>query len=83
MVRPPLGGLFAWSITLILLSGLILAPLIEPFVTTNGEIDILKLITFQANLFFLAIGIISGFSEEFAINLLGCATATFDSRKPS
>jgi hypothetical protein len=81
LVRPPLGGLFAWGITLILLSGLILAPLIEPFVTPNGGVDMSKLITFQANLFFLTVGVISGFSEEFAINLLGRAVGTFDSKE--
>jgi hypothetical protein len=78
IVRPPLGGLFAWAITLILLSGLLLAPLVDPFVNENGQIETGKLTTY---LFFLAVGVVGGFSEELAINLLGRAVGTFDTRE--
>lgn len=54
--------------------------MIEPFMTSDIGIDLLKLATIQANFFFLAFGVVAGFSEELAINLLGRAAGAFDNR---
>jgi hypothetical protein len=79
IVRPPLGGLFAWAITLILLSGLLLAPLVDPFVDDTGQVEK----NLKAYMFFLAVGVVGGFSEELALNLLGRAAGAFDARGDS
>lgn len=65
-MRPIIGGLFAWIITLLLLSGLILEPLASPF-TTGGLVYTKNI---SSTVFFLAIAVVAGFSEEWVISLL-------------
>ena len=67
ILRPAVGGLYAWIITLLLLSGLIFEPLIAPFVTESGTLD-----TENTNgvLFFLAAGVTAGFSDTLVVRLL-------------
>jgi hypothetical protein len=59
--------LFAWIVTLILLSGLMLEPLVSPFVTEGGVIDTENN---SGEMFFLAIAVVAGFSEGWVISLL-------------
>lgn len=66
-VRPVVGGLFAWIITLVLLSGLLLEPLVSNFVTETGVVDT-KNVT--GVMFFLAIAVVAGFTEGWVISLL-------------
>lgn len=67
ILRPAVGGLYAWIITLFLLTGLIFEPLVAPFVTDSGALD-----TDNTNgvLFFLAVGVAAGFSDTLVVRLL-------------
>ncbi len=67
ILRPAVGGLYAWIITLFLLTGLIFEPLVAPFVTNSGALD-----TDNTNgvLFFLAVGVAAGFSDTLVVRLL-------------
>ena len=65
-MRLIIGGLFAWIITLLLLSGLILEPLASPFTTRAlGDTE-----DIPSTVFFVAIAVVAGFSEEWIISLL-------------
>ena len=67
ILRPAVGGLYAWIVALILLTGLIFEPLVAPFVTDSGALD-----TDNTNglLFFLAVGAAAGFSDTLVVRLL-------------
>ena len=67
ILRPAVGGLYAWIITLFLLTGLIFEPLVAPFVTDSGALD-----TDNTNgvLFFLAVAVAAGFSDTLVVRLL-------------
>ncbi|MBI4336767.1 MAG: hypothetical protein HY683_02915 [Chloroflexi bacterium] len=69
LVRPVLGGFFALGVFLVLASGLVLAPLVQPD-APGGAIDFTRS---ETTLVFLSISFIAGFSDELAFGLLGRA----------
>ena len=67
ILRPAVGGLYAWIITLFLLTGLIFEPLVAPFVTDSGALDMDNT---NGVLFFLAVAVAAGFSDTLVVRLI-------------
>lgn len=67
ILRPAVGGLYAWIIALFLLTGLIFEPLVAPFVTDSGALNPENT---NGVLFFLAVGVAAGFSDTLVVRLL-------------